>query len=1092
MKRLYTVRLGFLSLLMIMMTYNGFSQLSITSSGTNYVITFDNTVDGVNYDSIAGTGFIPLPAAGQFDSDAWAVTGWSDGAMDFGGSKTSGDYARGKVSAPQTTGGMYAFRIASGNLALGIQPGGSDWAPGTLTLKMVNNTGYTVSSIAISYTIYVRNDQARANSFNFSHSSNNSTYTAVTDLNYTSPDAATGTTWITVPRSTTLTGLNIANGSNYYLRWSGADVTGSGSRDEFGLNDITINVTAEGVSNPSGFDAFPYSTTQNNMTWVLNTNNDSVMVAHNTTNTFGTPTGIYEVGGAISGGGTVLYKGTGLTTNQSGLTPNTKYYYRIWSKSAAGSYSVGVTDSSTTFKVEPSDYPTDFSASGVGISMVAAWSDATGSQAPDGYLVILSTQNNITAPVDGTPVADDIDISDGTCALNVAQGIGSATFYKLNESTTYYSKIFSYTNSGTAINYKTDGETPSGYGITVQSISINTFESGYGTWQTVNVASDSIWRIQTGTAAYGTANYASMNGYLCTVGSNDWLISPGMNFDSYSDRMLLFFISYNHGTITDELTLKYSTDYISGDPTLATWTDITFTKPTVALTWIPSGFIDLSAVTGSNVHIAFQYLSSTTSSTTRNWRVDEIEITGQGVSDPTNFNATAVSSNQVELTWTKNNNNNDVMVARTITGTFGVPQGDIQPGQEIDGGGLVIYKGPGENYSDMELSGATTYYYKLWSIADGNNYSSGVTDNATTQYAEPTNHPTSFQAEVNSFDQLTLSWTDSDAGHYLIKGSSVGYESIVPPTDMTGESDGFLVKNVDASVQTALISGLSANTQYYFKIFPYNGSVTSSNYKIDGEVPQTSATTGQFHIDLVITEVTDPYDDVNARYVEIMNIGTLTYNFTNTVIYLSRQANGGSTSWADARLTGSLAPGETYIVGYNASYFSSAYGISADMVNGAITGNGNDGYFLYYGANHSTGTLVDAFGVINEDGLGKDWDYTDKKAVRKRTVTASNQTWTASEWVILTGNQNVQDMTPDYHAGTITWQGTTSTEWNAKGDNWDSPHGYVPDASCIVNIPVVTNQPAISASSACHELNMDSGATLSISGTTGSLHIVGQ
>jgi len=41
-------------------------------------------------------------------------------------------------------------------------------------------------------------------------------------------------------RSTTVTGLTIANNGLFYLRWSGADVSGSGSRDEFALDDISV------------------------------------------------------------------------------------------------------------------------------------------------------------------------------------------------------------------------------------------------------------------------------------------------------------------------------------------------------------------------------------------------------------------------------------------------------------------------------------------------------------------------------------------------------------------------------------------------------------------------------------------------------------------------------------------------------------------------------------------------------------------------------------------------------------------------------------------------------------------------------------
>jgi hypothetical protein len=84
----------------------------------------------------------------------------------------------------------------------------------------------------------------------------------------------------------------------------------------------------------------------------------------------------------------------------------------------------------------------------------------------------------------------------------------------------------------------------------------------------------------------------------------------------------------------------------------------------------------------------------------------------------------------------------------------------------------------------------------------------------------------------------------------------------------------------------------------------------------------------------------------------------------------------------------------------------------------------------------------------------------------------------------------IKDMTPGYHKGTLTWQGTTSTNWNIKGNNWSSPYGYIPDASCNVIIPNVINYPIVTESSACNQVQIQTGSTLSIQ-STGSLLIVG-
>jgi hypothetical protein len=140
-----------------------------------------------------------------------------------------------------TTGGIYSFTGAgiTGN-AFGIQPGASDWAPGTMTLRMVNNSGSTLTQIQVSYNAYYRNDQGYSSSFNFSYSTDNVTYAPVPALDIISPEAASGANWVQQPRSTTITGLFIPDGASFYIRWSGSDVSGSGSRDEFAIDDIVV------------------------------------------------------------------------------------------------------------------------------------------------------------------------------------------------------------------------------------------------------------------------------------------------------------------------------------------------------------------------------------------------------------------------------------------------------------------------------------------------------------------------------------------------------------------------------------------------------------------------------------------------------------------------------------------------------------------------------------------------------------------------------------------------------------------------------------------------------------------------------------
>ncbi len=202
-----------------------------------------------NFDSFAWAGFTPAATANELDSNIWAVTGLSEGAVNFGDSQTGGDFARGPSSGGATTGGIYAFDVGGGNIILGVQPTDPDFTPGEIILRLQNDTGATITQLDVSYDIWYFNDQNRSNALTFSYSLDDVTYTPVAALDFTTPPAADGAGWQSVPRSTTLTGLNIAAGGNFYLKWTGDDVPGAGFRDEYGLDNVQVNLPA-GDSTP--------------------------------------------------------------------------------------------------------------------------------------------------------------------------------------------------------------------------------------------------------------------------------------------------------------------------------------------------------------------------------------------------------------------------------------------------------------------------------------------------------------------------------------------------------------------------------------------------------------------------------------------------------------------------------------------------------------------------------------------------------------------------------------------------------------------------------------------------------------------------
>ena len=208
---------------------------SDTSCGTTSVVLLDYDFNAFN-----GSGFSPTPSAGQLDSNVIIANGFS-GSLNFGGtSPTTGDYARGIKGAGQSTGGIYAFILdGSGNVGIGVQPGGSDFTPGEFDLKIENTSGTTLTSINVNYDVYVNNDQVRSNSLNFSYSTDNVTYISEPSLDFVSAVASDNLGFIFENRNIEIA-VTIPTGSYLYIRFEGNDVSGSGSRDEFAIDNVIV------------------------------------------------------------------------------------------------------------------------------------------------------------------------------------------------------------------------------------------------------------------------------------------------------------------------------------------------------------------------------------------------------------------------------------------------------------------------------------------------------------------------------------------------------------------------------------------------------------------------------------------------------------------------------------------------------------------------------------------------------------------------------------------------------------------------------------------------------------------------------------
>lgn len=172
-----------------------------------------------------------------------------------------------------------------------------------------------------------------------------------------------------------------------------------------------------------------------------------------------------------------------------------------------------------------------------------------------------------------------------------------------------------------------------------------------------------------------------------------------------------------------------------------------------------------------------------------------------------------------------------------------------------------------------------------------------VSGNVAPGISVPENHVTAFTATAISSNQITVSWTDAvpAASSYLIKGSATGFGDIQAPVDGVAETNGTLVRNVNAGVQNFTFEALNSSSTYYFKIFPYNGTGASIKYKSDASVPQASATTpvGPVMIEVVLPQYIQGVNGTNNNritYAFRVAFNNLTPNATYR--YINQAVNG--------------------------------------------------------------------------------------------------------------------------------------------------------------------------------------------------------
>jgi len=318
-------------------------------------------------------------------------------------------------------------------------------------------------------------------------------------------------------------------------------------------------------------------------------------------------------------------------THTAGVVNTTTIYTRLKEDLDVNDYNdkdINLTSTGATSKVvtcsgtvNPPENPDVFSVSATSSSLMEI--ELNANSAGNNIVVVFDEEDSFTTPSGYAPsVGQDFAggqvVYKGKLSPQIHSGLAASTHY--------YYKAWSV---DAANNYSTgltdDDITDSEALMTIHDEDF--LNCGTTQWVAVSVASNRDWTCGSGVQA--------INGYGGDESSDDYLISPELNMDNYSDEILSFisWTKYTDNSNSQPVSLLYTTNY-TNDPETTTWNELVATwSPANSQDETNSGDIDISAIVGANVRFAFRYQSSGNGGgSTSSWEIDDILIKGNLIS----------------------------------------------------------------------------------------------------------------------------------------------------------------------------------------------------------------------------------------------------------------------------------------------------------------------------------------------------------------------------------------------------------------------------------------------------------------------------
>lgn len=285
-----------------------------------------------------------------------------------------------------------------------------------------------------------------------------------TDTNYSSSSYSLpiNTSWTKYTIATTTKNITVAS--------SGIAVIGRSLAGTFDVDDVVIYPgTAEDVIAPEAptLATIPSAAaSQQTISWtppVTGVDGGGYMVVRSSADPTTVPNakGVYAVGNFVSGTEQVVYLGTNPSFTDLGLTPSTRYYYRIYTVDKAFNYSatsiaVDGTTTAPNYAAEPTT-----PASGISFANVTStgfdinWTAGNGTNS---LVVVKAASAANTDPTIGSSYTANAifgsGIQIGTANYVVYNGTSNTvTITGLSKAITYYVKVYTFNGSAGSENY---------------------------------------------------------------------------------------------------------------------------------------------------------------------------------------------------------------------------------------------------------------------------------------------------------------------------------------------------------------------------------------------------------------------------------------------------------------------------------------------------------------------------------------------------------------------------------------------------------------------------------------------------------------